>query len=209
MPTLLYLHGFRSSPQSAKARATALRVAQLNAQRAARGEDDVRWLCPQLPPSPRDAMDLCLNLLGSVQGDELCLIGSSLGGFYATWLAHTLQARAALINPAVDPARDLRGQIGHLTAWHDPTLRFSFNEAHVEELRTLEVGDLRAPVPDPQRYFVLIAQGDEVLDWRDMAARYRGAHCTVLPGGDHALSDYADDHLDAVLRWCLAPVSAD
>lgn len=208
MPTLLYLHGFRSSPQSAKARATALRVAQLNAQRETLGEPAVRWLCPQLPPSPRDAMDLCLDLLGSVKGDELCLIGSSLGGFYATWLAHTLQARAALINPAVDPARDLRGQIGSLAAWHDPTLRFAFTAAHVDELRALQVGDLRAPVPEPQRYFVLIAQGDEVLDWREMAARYRGAHCTVLPGGDHALSDYADHHLDAVLRWCLAPVPA-
>ena len=207
MPTLLYLHGFRSSPQSAKARVTAQRVAEINRERASQSESTVRWLCPQLPPSPREAMALCQDLLGPVSGDELCLIGSSLGGFYATWLAHTLRARAALLNPAVDPARDLRGQIGPLTAWHDPTLRYDFTSAHVDELHALEVGDLRAPVPDPQRYFVLIAQGDEVLDWREMAARYRGAQCTVLPGGDHALSDFAERHLDAVLHWCLAPAS--
>jgi predicted esterase YcpF (UPF0227 family) len=207
MPTLLYLHGFRSSPQSAKARATAKRVQQINRQRAASGEPPVRWLCPQLPPSPRQAVQLCAELLADTPGEDLALIGSSLGGFYATYLAHTRGARAALLNPAVDPARDLRAHIGEHTVWHDPTLRFTFSAQHVDELHTLEVGDLRQPVPDPQRYFVIIAQGDEVLDWREMAARYRGAYCTVLPGGDHALSDYAERHLDPVLRWCLSTAS--
>jgi predicted esterase YcpF (UPF0227 family) len=209
MPTLLYLHGFRSSPQSAKARVTAQRVEQINQQRTRQGQPPLRWLCPQLPPSPREAMTLCHDLLGKVRGDDLCLIGSSLGGFYATYLAHSLQARAALLNPAVDPARDLRGQIGTLTAWHDPALQFNFTAQHVDELHALEVGDLRAPVPDPQRYLVIIAQGDEVLDWREAAERYRGAKCSVLPGGDHALSDYAQQHLDPVLRWCLNPASND
>ena len=204
MPTLLYLHGFRSSPQSAKARITAQRVQRINQQRAGSGEPPIRWLCPQLPPSPREAMALCRELLGDTPGEDLRLIGSSLGGFYATYLAHSFGARAALLNPAVDPARDLRGQIGTLEAWHDPALQFRFTAAHVEELHALEVGTLREPVPNPQHYFVIIAQGDEVLDWREMAARYRGAQCSVLPGGDHALSDYADRHLDPVLRWCLA-----
>jgi predicted esterase YcpF (UPF0227 family) len=154
-------------------------------------------------------MTLCHDLLGNVRGDDLCLIGSSLGGFYATWLAHTLQARAALLNPAVDPARDLRGQIGHLTAWHDPALQFNFTAQHVDELHALEVGNLRSPVPNPQHYFVIIAQGDEVLDSREAAARYRGAKCSVLPGGDHALSNYAQQHLDPVLQWCLNPASND
>jgi len=203
MPTLLYLHGFRSSPKSAKARATAQRVEQINRQRAASGEPQVRWLCPQLPPSPREAMLMCKDLLADTPGDTLRLIGSSLGGFYATHLAHAFGARAVLLNPAVDPARDLRRQIGTLTAWHDPALQFHFTAAHVEELHALEVGNLREPVPSPQQYFVIIAQGDEVLEWREMAARYRGAHCTVLPGGNHALSDYAQQHLDPVLRWCL------
>jgi len=207
MPTLLYLHGFRSSPQSAKARVTAQRVQRINQQRTESGEPEVRWLCPQLPPSPREAMALCREWIGDTPGEDLRLIGSSLGGFYATHLAHTFGARAALLNPAVDPARDLRGQIGTLAAWHDPALQFRFTAAHVEELHMLEVGDLRKPVPNPQHYFVIIAQGDEVLDWREMAARYRGAQCEVLPGGDHALSDYADRHLDPVLRWCLGTAS--
>lgn len=207
MPTLLYLHGFRSSPQSAKARVTAQRVQRINQRRTELGEPPIRWLCPQLPPSPREAMALCRELLAGARGDDLALIGSSLGGFYATHLAHTFGARAALLNPAVDPARDLRGQIGTLAAWHDPALQFRFTAAHVEELHALEVGDLREPVPNPQHYFVIIAQGDEVLDWREMAARYRGAQCEVLPGGDHALSDYTDRHLDPVLRWCFGTAS--
>ncbi|OIQ78759.1 asparagine synthetase 1 [mine drainage metagenome] len=110
------------------------------------------------------------------------------------------QARAALLNPAVDPARDLRGQIGTLTAWHDPALQFDFTAQHVDELHALEVGDLRAPVPDPQRYLVIIAQGDEVLDWREMSGHYTGAAIKLLPGGDHALSDF-EQHLEDLLDF--------
>lgn len=199
--TLLYLHGFRSSPQSAKARVTAARVQAINAERAARGQPPLRWLCPQLPPSPEAAIALCQQLAAAVPAGELGLIGSSLGGFYATVLAERLGCRAALLNPAVDPARDLAAHIGTQTAWHDPTLRFDFTAADVAALRALQVGDPRQPVPHPQRYFVVIAQDDEVLDWREMAARYAGATLRIVPHGGHALSDYAERHVDDVLRW--------
>ena len=196
MPTLLYLHGFRSSPQSAKARATALRVAVLNAQRAQQGQEAVRWLCPQLPPSPREAMQLCAELLGDTEGEDLALIGSSLGGFYATHLAHTLGSRAVLLNPAVDPARDLAAHIGEQTAWHDPAERFLFRPEYVDELRALAPGPLQAP----ERFLAVIAQGDELLDWREMAARYAGAALRLIEGSDHALSDF-EHHIDAVLSF--------
>ena len=206
---LLYLHGFRSSPQSAKARVTAARVEQANAQRAASDLPAVRWLCPQLPPAPDRAMALCRDLLGDTPGAALHIIGSSLGGFYATYLSETLDCRAVLLNPAVNPARDLRAQIGRQTAWHDPALAFDFTARDVEALHALEIGDLRQPVPHPQRFHAIVAQGDEVLDWREMAARYAGADLHVLAGGDHALSDYADRHCDAVLRWCgVLPTTA-
>lgn len=201
-PTLLYLHGFRSSPASSKARATARRVEQINQERIEADELPVRWLCPQLPASPAEAIALCRDLLGDASPDDLCLIGSSLGGFYATYLANTLGCRAALLNPAVDPARDLRAQIGTQTAWHDPGLAFTFTAEHVQELLALEIGDLRQPVPHPERFYAVVAKGDEVLDWREMAARYAGTTLTLLDGGDHALSDYALHHLDPVLRWC-------
>lgn len=188
---LLYLHGFRSSPASAKARRMAAEVARLQA-----AGHDLVWRCPQLPPSPAGALALAEALTHDWPAERMAVIGSSLGGFYATVLAEQRRCRAVLFNPAVDPAHSLASQIGEQTAWHDPALHFAFTAAHVEELRTMTPPPLR----EPARYFAVIAKGDEVLDWRTMAARYGGAHVKLLEGSDHALSDF-DDHLPDVLRF--------
>jgi predicted esterase YcpF (UPF0227 family) len=195
MPTthLLYLHGFRSSPQSMKAR--------LVAERVARQHPGVHWWCPQLPPSPREAMDMVMRGIDPWPRDTMAVIGSSLGGFYATYVAAMTRCPAVLLNPAVDPARDLARYIGDQTAWHDPTQHFYFQPAFIEELRTLEVG----PVTRPERIFAIVAKGDEVLDWREMSARYPGSRVRLLEGGDHALSDFETKHLVDVLRF-LDPV---
>ncbi len=185
---LLYLHGFRSSPQSTKARQVAARVAQRHPQ--------VVWWCPQLPPSPRAAMEMVTNGIGAWPRSRMGVIGSSLGGFYATHVAETTGCRAVLLNPAVDPARDLAKYIGEQTAWHDPGERFFFEPHFVDELRGLEHGGIR----DPASYFAVIAKGDEVLDWREMAGRYPGAQVKLLDGGDHALSDF-EDHIDEVFAF--------
>ncbi len=198
---LLYLHGFRSSPQSAKALVTGARLQTIRDERRARGLDPVQWLCPQLPPSPAQAMAEMLALVSGVAPGRLALVGSSLGGFYATYLAHHLQARAALLNPAVNPARDLSTQIGELTAWHDAQSAFQFTAEHVREFHALEVGNLASAAPEASRYLAVIAQDDEVLDWREMAARYTGGHLRIVPRGGHALTNYATHHLDAVLDF--------
>jgi hypothetical protein len=101
---ILYLHGFRSSPQSNKAR--LIRDAM-----AARGVLD-EFVCPQLPASPRAAAQLIEATARLVSADELALIGSSLGGYYATWLAERIGCRAALLNPAIIPYEDLRDHLG-------------------------------------------------------------------------------------------------
>lgn len=198
MPTmpathLLYLHGFRSSPQSMKARLVAERVAQHH--------PGVHWWCPQLPPSPREAMDLVMRGIASWPRDTMAVIGSSLGGFYATYVAAMTGCPAVLLNPAVDPARDLARHIGDQTAWHDPAQHFYFRPEFIDELRTLEVG----PLTRPARVFAIVAKGDEVLDWREMSARYPGSRVRLLEGGDHALSDFETKHLVDVLRF-LDPV---
>ncbi len=130
------------------------------------------------------------------RGDRMGVIGSSLGGFYATVVAEEADCRAVLLNPAVHPARDLARHIGEQTAWHDPAERFFFEPQFVDELRALE----RGPVARPENYFAVIAKADEVLDWREMAGRYPGARIKLLEGGDHALSDFPD-HLDEVLGF--------
>jgi predicted esterase YcpF (UPF0227 family) len=190
LPTthLLYLHGFRSSPQSTKAR----QVAALMAQQF----PHITWWCPQLPPSPKAAAALIAQGTANWPAQSMAVIGSSLGGFYATWLAAYKGCKAVLLNPAIDPARDLAKYIGEHTAWHDPAERFYFAPEFVDELRTLEVG----PLPHPERVWALIAKGDEVLDWREMTARYPDSAQVVLEGGDHAISDFAQ-HLPQLLEF--------
>lgn len=185
---LLYLHGFRSSPQSAKARQVGARVAARH--------PGVTWWCPQLPPSPRQAMaDVMAGIAGWPKG-RMTVVGSSLGGFYATCVAEATGCRAVLLNPAVDPARDLAKYIGEQTAWHDPAERFYFEPRFVDELRALAAG----PVRHPENYFAIVAKGDEVLDWREMTGRYPGARIKLLEGSDHALSDF-DEHIDELFAF--------
>jgi predicted esterase YcpF (UPF0227 family) len=185
---LLYLHGFRSSPRSAKAEKMA---AAVKARHPA-----VHWWCPQLPPSPREAMALLMTGIQGWPKASMAVVGSSLGGFYATWIAARTGCPAVLLNPAVDPARDLARYIGEQSSWHDPLQTFYFRPEYVQELRDLQAG----PLPHPERLYALIAKGDEVLDWREMSARYAGAQGRLLEGGDHALSDF-DTHMDAVLAF--------
>ncbi len=191
MPTthLLYLHGFRSSPQSVKAQKMAALVAS--------GYPQVTWWCPQLPPSPRQAMQEVMDTLKTwPHGDGMAVVGSSLGGFYATWVAGQTGCKAVLLNPAVEPSRDLGKYIGEQTSWHAPAETFFFRPEFVDELKALHAG----PLKHLDRYFAVIAKGDEVLDWREMTARYKGARIKLLEGGDHALSDF-DDHLPEILDF--------
>ena len=129
----------------------------------------------------------------------MAVIGSSLGGFYATWVAQQTGCMAVLLNPAVAPARDLSRHIGQQTAWHDPSESFYFRPEYVDELRVLDA-QARASRAVPERFFAIVAKGDEVLDWREMVARYPGARVKLLEGGDHALSDF-EDHLDEVIAF--------
>ena len=183
---LLYLHGFRSSPQSAKAQQTFAALQQHH--------PEIVWWCPQLPPSPREAMEMVMQGIADWPQESMSVVGSSLGGYYATWVAERTGCRAVLLNPAVNPARDLAAYIGEQTHWHDPQESFYFQPEYVQELRDLACG----PLGRPHNYFCIIAKGDEVLDWREMHARYAACKVLLLEGGNHAISDY-ESHLPAVM----------
>lgn len=192
---LLYLHGFRSSPLSMKAQKVAARV---KAQ-----HPGVTWWCPPLPPSPEAAMRLVTDGVADWPLDTMAVVGSSLGGFYARWVALQTGCRAVLLNPAAHPARDLSAYIGEQTAWHDPQERFFFQPEFVAELQRLEAdiaGRTMKHPTTPQRLMAVIAQGDELLDWREMQAFSTGGAIRLLPGSDHALSDF-DAHIDAVFDF--------
>lgn len=183
---LIYLHGFRSSPASFKARLLGERMAALGRSH--------RYACPQLPVSPREAVAL---VAASWPLDaSTTLVGSSLGGCYATHLAERTGCRAVLLNPATRPSSGLARYLGPQTMFHDPTRSFELRPEHLDELRAIEVGSITRP----ERYLLLAATGDELLDWRDMVAAYPGARQVVIPGSDHGMSDFAQ-YVDTVLAF--------
>ena len=192
---ILYLHGFRSSPRSFKARLIAERL-------QARGRC-AEYHCPQLPASPRDAIALVSRIMSRFSPNDVALIGSSLGGYYATWLAEKSGCRAVLLNPAVKPPRDLEKYVGVTTAYHSDQ-PFEFKREYVDELKTLAV----SRITHPERYFLIAATGDEVLDWHEMVGHYPGARHHVIEGSDHGLSDF-NGYMDEVLAFCGSEEGVD
>lgn len=187
--TLLYLHGFTSAPASHKAQALAARM-------QARGVGDA-FVCPQLPPSPREAIALAEALIAAHE-KPVTLVGSSLGGYYATWLAERhpdAVSGAVLVNPAVVAHLSLQQFVGPQTNLYTGE-RFEFTAEHVAELRSFEV----ARLSHPERFWLLAETGDEVLDYRQAVAKYAGARQTVLAGGDHRFTRW-NDYLDEIIAF--------
>ena len=185
---LLYLHGFRSSPLSFKAQWMAKWVAE--------HRPDIVWTCPQLPPSPAAALAQIRALTAGWPAATSGLIGSSLGGFYASVLAEELGVRAVVINPAVDPARDLAAHIGRQTMYHSAGESFDFRAEYVDELVAMAPPK---PLTRPLDILAIVAKGDEVLDWREMTARYAHGPLKLIEGSDHGLTDF-ESHVPDLLR---------
>ncbi|WP_047248152.1 YqiA/YcfP family alpha/beta fold hydrolase [Chromobacterium subtsugae] len=188
---IVYLHGFNSSPQSLKAGETAAWLA--------RHAPDIAFHCPRLSPHPAEAIRQAGELLASLPADTL-LIGSSLGGFYAGFLAEQQNRPAALINPAVRPDRDLARFAGEQT------------NPYTGEVYTLGDADLaalqaqRVEKPSPARYWLLLGSRDEVLDWREAAAHYRHSRQTVFNGDDHRLNNWPKV-LPEIVAWARRQLS--
>lgn len=182
---LIYIHGLNSSPDSFKARLIAARMRALGRAHAFR--------VPALPHRPAQAMTVLSEIVTCHPG--AALIGSSLGGYYATWLAERYALRAVLVNPAVRPHVLLNGYLGMQTNLYTGA-QYELTAQHIDELKALEVASVT-----PQRYFLITRTGDEVLDYREGVAQYSGARQWVIPGGDHGFGDF-DNYLDAALQFC-------
>ena len=176
-PALLYLHGFASSPQSWKI--TALRKAMTS-----RGIAD-RLIAPQLPWPPKDAIALAEKILVETSGG-ITLAGSSLGGYYASWLAEKYALRAALINPAVAAHLTLERYLGMQKNLQTGE-RIRVEAANLDSLRAFAVAR-----PTPERYLLLLETGDEVLDYRMAEAHYVGATMRVCAGGNHSFTRFPE-----------------
>jgi len=187
---LVYLHGFRSSPRSSKAVMTGEAVKAMST-----ADSPIEWYCPQLLASPQQSMDMVTEHIDHSNADRLVVIGSSLGGFYANFLAEKYSCKAVVLNPAVFAAKELAPHVGMMTSY-DSDEPFDFRPEYIDELKALQV----ERISNPKRYFLIAAKGDELLDWNDMSAFYPGAKQLVLEGSDHGIADYPE-HLPKVLEF--------
>ena len=190
---LLYLHGFNSSPASFKAK-----VLKDALTRMGRGDE---FLCPALPDRPAAAMALLEAILPQHALDTLTLVGSSLGGFYGTYLTQKYRVRSVLVNPAIYPHEGLRAYLGPQKNLYTGD-EYVLTEQHLEQLSALFVPELN----HLDRYLLITATGDEVLDYRDGVARYEGAEQIIIQGSDHGLSDFADYLVKILIFAGISPL---
>lgn len=153
------------------------------------------YACPALPASPRAAADLALGV-ASRAATPIAVIGSSLGGYYATWVAERTGCRAVLLNPAIAPARDLEAHLGRQPVFFSSE-EIEFRVEHLQELREIDTPSISRP----ERYFLVAATGDALIDYRTMTRKYAGARQKIIEGSDHELSDFAR-YMDEVLEFC-------
>lgn len=177
MSVLIYIHGFLSSPLSYKAQQTQ--------QWLARKRPDVRYICPQLTPYPEQARRMLEELVESLLPEHVGVMGSSLGGFWATWLAEKYDLRALLINPAVSPWTFMPSYLEvDLKSYHtEDTYRLS--ATHINEIKACD-----APIKRADNYWVLLQTGDETLDYQLAAKKYSACRQTIEPGGDHSFQGF-------------------
>lgn len=191
MSTLIYIHGFLSSPQSHKAQITQRWLQQYH--------PEIRYLCPFLSPYPLDTQRQLQALMASTRQDEVGLVGSSLGGFWSTWLAEEYGVKAVLINPSVRPFElvDRLGGVPQHNYHTDDT--YVMLPRHGEEFRYAYHETLK----DLSRYYLLVQTGDETLDYRQAVERYEGCRQRVEQGGDHSFQNY-EAHLPDVVEFLFS-----
>lgn len=184
---IIYIHGFNSSPASTKARQLGGRLQSMGLA--------AQYACPALSDRPSAAIAQIEALMRPVPAGQITLVGSSLGGYYATWLAEKTGCRAILVNPGINAHEGLRAYLGPQRNLYtgEP---YELTEQHLDELRALFV-----PTPTQlDRYYLMVTTGDEVIDYREAVAKFAGAKQLVVQGSDHGFADF-EEHLDSVLQF--------
>ncbi|OUS14138.1 hypothetical protein A9Q89_01340 [Gammaproteobacteria bacterium 53_120_T64] len=184
--SLLYIHGFNSSPDSDKARQTRVWLAE--------NRPDITFVCPFLSPFPARAMAQLETVIADLSG-AIYFAGSSMGGFYAAYLAAKYHSRGVLINPAVRPWLGREYLLGDQANYHTGEVH-RIEQAHLDELQAFDV----EPVIEPTNLLVLLQTGDEVLDYRLAVDKYSDSQLVVESGGDHGFIGF-ERHLPAIIDF--------
>lgn len=185
-PLFIYIHGFNSSPDSYKARFF------VDWMVAAGKADQV--MVPTLPHWPAAAIDLLEQLIVANKDRTITLIGSSLGGYYSTWLAEKYDLRAVLINPAVRPYELLEVMLGEQGNYYSDE-KYVLTPEHLQQLLAINCLHLQ----NPSRYLLLTQTGDETLDYREAVEKFRDSPMLVQQGGSHGF-----DQFESVIPALLA-----
>jgi predicted esterase YcpF (UPF0227 family) len=188
MPPLIYIHGFNSSPRSHKANLLLARMQALGL--------GGQLLIPALPADPSRAMQVLEQALAELPGRSACLVGSSLGGYYATWLAERHRLRAVLLNPAVTPYELLLDYLGDNENPYTGE-RYRITESDIDVLKGFDVERLS----HPENFLVYVETGDEVLDYRQAVEKFAKAELVVFPGGSHEMVNF-ESVIDDILVYC-------
>lgn len=186
MPAVIYIHGFLSSPGSLKAQQTKQWL-QLH-------RPDIRYHCPYLSPYPEETEAQLRQLLLEIGDEEVGLIGSSLGGFWATWLVEHFDLRAVLINPSVAPHALVDRVDGEPQYNYHTQESYLLTQQHKEQFLQVYPERLKSP----QNYWLMAQTGDETLDYRESVERYRDCRQLIEEGGDHAFQGYEEKIADIV-----------
>lgn len=191
-PLILYLHGFLSSPQSKKAQQTLRYCQRIGLQ----GSIKVPWM----RNGPAQTVDELRAIIESHHEGKVVLIGSSLGGYYATFLAEEYGFPAVLINPAVRPFELWESHLGEHRNYYSGEVHL-VTEQHIEELRELEKSRLN----NPDNYLLLVQTGDETLDYRQALEKFASAHCMVRENGSHSYEGF-EQELPTIFDFLLSRI---
>lgn len=188
MPTLVYVHGFLSSPQSHKA--------LLTEQWLRDNEPSVNFCCPFLSPYPEETKAQLHAVMSSLKEEAVGFVGSSLGGFWSTWLVENYGHKAVLINPSVRPHELIDRVAG------EPQKNFY---THDKYLMTAEHGNqyrgaYQPRFKDQTAYWLMVQTGDETLDYRQAVDRYDGCQQRVIEGGDHGFQGF-EEYLPEIVTF--------
>jgi len=194
MINMLYIHGFNSSPQSMKAQVTRNFFAE--------NYPEINFHCPQIASSPHSAMAELEAIIALAPCATWLLIGSSLGGYFATYLAEKYHAKAVLINPAVKPFELMKDYLGEQVNPYTHEC-YQVKEQHIVELKVLEQENI-----SNNNYLVMVQTGDEVLDYQQAVEKYRQCQLAIVQGGDHSFIDYENTLPNIALFFNLPLISA-